>query len=351
MKTILVKINAQKPQGLKIRKAAAIIRHGGTVAFPTETVYGLGANALDAKAVRGIFRAKGRPFDDPLIVHISREHQIYELVKSVDAKAKALMEKFWPGPLTLVLEKSANVPSVTTAGLNSVAVRMPRSRIALALISESGCPIAAPSANLFGKPSPTSAQHVKEDLFGRIGAIIDGGRAHIGVESTVLDLTGKIPMLLRPGKVSLEELEAIIGKVKVHPLVKSIAKKSHSKALARAPGMKYRHYAPRAEVIVIEGANSWKTIRKMLSESRGKKIGVITTRKKNDYGKMGAAVKYLKGDYASIAKNLFRTFREFDMLPSVQIILVEGISGGAKGLGLAVENRLKKAASKVINAR
>src|SRR3989344_8830863 len=215
MKTLVLKIDPKKPQMAKIRKAARIIRREGIVAFPTETVYGLGANALNSRAVRKIFRAKRRPFDDPLIVHVCETGQAYLLVQKVDLRAKELMDNFWPGPLTLVMKKSKKVPAITTGGLGSVAIRMPNHKIACALIHESKVPIAAPSANLFGKPSPTMAQHVLVDLNGRIDAVIDGGKTRIGVESTVLDLTGKVALLLRPGGISRGEIEKVIGKMRV----------------------------------------------------------------------------------------------------------------------------------------
>ena len=256
MKTRIIRIaesGGQKNADKKISYAAQIIRRGGIVAFPTETVYGLGANALDTKAVRKIFRAKGRPSDDPLIVHIADEHQLYELASYVPLQAKILMDKFWPGPLTIVLRKSKKVPRITTGGLDTVAIRMPSHSVALELLCAAGVPIAAPSANLFGRPSPTSAQHVLEDLNGKINAVLDGGRTRIGVESTVLDLSGKTPELLRPGKITIGQLQKIIGKIKVHPLVRSQPRKGGKKAAARSPGLSYRHYAPAAEVILVEG--------------------------------------------------------------------------------------------------
>jgi L-threonylcarbamoyladenylate synthase len=204
----------------KIKIAAEIIRNGGLVAFPTETVYGLGANALDENAVKKIFEAKKRPIDNPIIVHIARKSDVYKLTKNAPKITKKLIDKFWPGPLTLVLKRSEIVPKITCGGLDTIAIRMPRNRIALALIKMSKLPIAAPSANLSGKPSPTSAKHVINDLKGRIDVVIDGGRTEIGVESTVLDLTTKIPTILRPGGVTFEELKKVLKNVRIHESIK-----------------------------------------------------------------------------------------------------------------------------------
>ncbi|MEK6958364.1 MAG: L-threonylcarbamoyladenylate synthase, partial [archaeon] len=254
MNTKILKIDSRKPEAKKILEAARIIRKGGLVAFPTETVYGLGANAFNTEAVRKIFRAKGRPFDDPLIVHVCSEKQVYELAEEVAFEAKVLMDKFWPGPLTIVMRKSKKVPAITTANLGTVAIRMPKNRIACALIRKAGVPIAAPSANTFSRPSPTTAGHVLADLKGKIPLILDGGTTRIGIESTVIDLSGKKPVLLRPGAVTLEQLQKTIGKVQVHGAVKSTPGKNKKKIFALAPGMKYRHYAPKAKVILVFGS-------------------------------------------------------------------------------------------------
>ncbi|VVC00527.1 Threonylcarbamoyl-AMP synthase [uncultured archaeon] len=334
MRTEIIKIGRTGARIAKISKASKIIRAGGLVAFPTETVYGLGANALDAKAVRKIFMAKGRPFDDPLIVHISSESQVFELARKVTAHAKILMGKFWPGPLTIVLEKNKAVPKITTAGLDTVAIRMPENKTAFALIRASGCPIAAPSANLFGKPSPTNARHVLDDLEGKIDAVIDGGQTRIGVESTVIDLSGKSPVMIRPGGITLEQLEAAIGKVKMHPMSKKIAKNNagnSKKVLAIAPGMKYRHYAPEAEVILVEGPSpkAKKEIREIMSKNRGKKIKVM----------------HLGRRPGADAKMLYSRLRELDS-GKVELAIVHCSS--EKGIGLAVMNRLRKAATLMV---
>ena len=247
--TRVIKLNPKRVEKSKIKLAARVLKRGGLVAFPTETVYGLAANALDAESVKKVFEAKGRPADNPLIVHIAEKEQVYRLAKKVPEKAEKLMDKFWPGPLTIVLEKSRVVPKATTGGRNTVAVRMPDNRIALALIREAGVPLAAPSANSFGKPSPTSAEHVFQDLCGKIDVILDGGNTDIGVESTVLDLTTDPPTLLRPGGITLEKLKTVLDRVRMHPA----AKGKKTRAVAKSPGMKYKHYAPNADVILVEG--------------------------------------------------------------------------------------------------
>jgi len=254
MKTEIIKIDPKDINFKEISYAAKIIREGGLVAFPTETVYGLGADALNPKAVKGIFKAKKRPMDDPIIVHIYSNKEVYKLVNEDKVKRlkkiiEKLMKNFWPGPLTLILKKSEIVPEVVTAGLETIAIRMPSHPIARELIKFSKTSIAAPSANLFGKPSPTKAEHVKEDLYGRINLIIDGGETNIGVESTVLDLTSRIPTILRPGGITLEKLRNVLGEVKVHPTLKG---KNIKNLKIKSPGMKYRHYAPNAKVYLLQ---------------------------------------------------------------------------------------------------
>lgn len=320
----------------KIRIGARFIKEGKLVAFPTETVYGLGADALNESAVKRIFEAKGRPPDNPLIVHIADFSQVYELAREVPEKAKMLAEKFWPGPLTIVLPKEDKVPYATTGGLDTVAIRMPAHEIALALIEESKRPIAAPSANISGKPSPTLAEHVADDFYGKIECIIDGGETKIGVESTVIDLTTEPPVLLRPGGLPLEEIEKVIGKIKIHPAVKGKPVK-----LTKAPGMKYRHYAPEAQVVVIEGERKKvkEKIKELIKEykAQGMKVGVMAT---GDFYEANAYFNIGESE-EEIAKNLFKALRELDK-SGVDIILAEGVE--ERGLGLAVMNRLKKAA-------
>ncbi len=344
MKTKIIRINPKKIEVSKIKAVARILRNGGLVAFPTETVYGLGANAFDIKAVRKIFEAKGRPTDNPLIVHIADKKEVYSLAKKVPKEAEKLIDKFWPGPLTLVLKKSKIVPKIITAGLDSVAIRMPANEIALSLIKMAKISIAAPSANLSGKPSPTRAEHVISDLYGKIDSIINGGNTKIGVESTVLDLTTRTPLLLRPGGITLEELKKVLGKVEIHS---SIKKKNVKRIVAKSPGMRYRHYAPIAKVILIEGKprNIKNMVHKLTKRYKKykKKFGIIKTSKHNNY--KNGIIKFIGDDFNSMAKNLFKTFREFDK-KRVEIIIVEGIDD--KKLGFAIMNRLRKAAYKII---
>jgi L-threonylcarbamoyladenylate synthase len=344
-KTLVFKVNPENPEAKIIREAASIIRNGGLVAFPTETVYGLGADALNAKAVLALFRAKRRPLDNPPIVHVGKFEDVYRLARAVPAKAEILMKTFWPGPLTLVFKRSSIVPDVTVAGLDTIAVRMPKHNVALALIRESGCPIAAPSANLAGRPSPTSAEHVLEDLGGRIDAVLDAGPTRIGVESTVLDVTVDPPQILRPGGTPREALEAVLGRVELHPV--AIAERKLPVERARSPGMKHRHYAPKAKLIVVEGELS-ATVKKVMElvnlyRKRRVKVGVLATDETANLYEADI-VKSLgsRSRLDVIAKNLFRLLREFDA-QGVDVIIAEGVP--TEGLGLAVMNRLRKASS------
>jgi L-threonylcarbamoyladenylate synthase len=341
--TLLLKVNPQKPEPDKIRTAAQLIRQGGLVAFPTETVYGLDADALNPTAVLALFAAKKRPLDNPPIVHVADPKDVIELAKHIPEKAELLMKKFWPGPLTLVLERSEAVPDVTVAGLSTMAVRMPKNNVALALIRESKCPIAAPSANLAGKPSPTTAQHVFDDLDGRIDAILDGGATCIGVESTVLDVTVEPPQVLRPGGVPFEALKKVLGHVTLHPFV--AAEKDVAVGEARSPGMRHKHYAPKARVILVEGAVPAiiEKVKQLVAACKleGKRVGVLAT--DETAAKYEAyVIKSLGSRYnvEAIAQNLFKLLREFDA-EDVDVIIAEGVP--VEGLGLAVMNRLRKA--------
>lgn len=345
MKTKIIKLNPEKPGREKLGEAAIAIKEGMLVAFPTETVYGLGANALSEKAVEKIFAAKHRPKDDPLIVHIADKKDIYKLAKEVPEKAEKLIGKFWPGALTLVLKKKDAVPAITTANLNTVAIRMPSNKIALELIRLSSKPVAAPSANLFGKPSPTMAEHVLEDLKDKVDIIIDGGRTKIGIESTVLDMTSKVPVILRPGGITKEEIEKVIGKVKV---LRGKAK------IVKAPGMKYRHYAPKAELVIAIGRRKESLARKINKEieksiKEGKKIGVLASAENAEkYAKSKKVFVEVLGKRKAkkeLAKNLFSALRRLDR-KKADVIFSEEFS--EKGLGLAVMNRLKKAANREI---
>lgn len=342
MRTRVFKVNPKKPSLSKIREAAKLIRRGKLVAFPTETVYGLGANALNSAAVKKIFEAKGRPADNPLIIHIYDKDDVFFLAKDVPRTARRLGDRFWPGPLTIVFKKSEIVPKTVTGGLNTVAIRMPENKIAQLLIREAGVPIAAPSANVAGRPSPTTARHVLEDLAGKVDLIIDGGKAKIGIESTVVDARGKTPVLLRPGGVTLEQLQRAVGKVAVHPVVRGKTAKIH-----RSPGMKYRHYSPKAKIILIEGkASKVNAEMSKLLESfkkQRKRVGILATQKsclqKSDL------TKYLGPSHEKIAASLFEAFREFDA-KKIDVVLAQGIS--KTGLGLGIMNRLGKAAYKKI---
>ncbi|MFY9301340.1 MAG: L-threonylcarbamoyladenylate synthase [Candidatus Nitrosotenuis sp.] len=343
MRTKVLKINPKNPDISKIRKAAEALRQGKLVAFPTETVYGLGANALDPRAVKKIFRAKGRPADNPLIVHISDRNDLLFLVSDITPMAGRLIEEFWPGPLTIVLKKSEIIPKLTTGGLDTVAVRMPENKIALLLIRQAGIPIAAPSANFAGRPSPTTAWHVLEDLGKRIDLIVDGGATRIGIESTVIDLSGKTPVLLRPGGVTLEQLRKVVGRVDVHPILRG----KKTKTVHRSPGMKYRHYSPNAKIILVEGAKNKvnEKILELLSsfKKQRKRVGIMTTEK--DFQHSADMKRYVGSDYDKIAANLFGAFREFDS-NKIDVVLAQGI--GQKGLGFGIMNRLSKAAYKKI---
>ncbi len=345
MKTLLLKVNSEYPDPATIQTAAEIIRRGGLVAFPTETVYGLGADALNSEAVLALFAAKKRPLDNPPIVHVAEPKEVDRLVLEVPPKAKMLMENFWPGPLTLIFKRSNLVPKETVAGLDTVAIRMPKHKVAIELIRQSRCPIAAPSANLAGKPSPTIAQHVYEDLDGRIDAILDGGATNIGVESTVLDLSIDPPILLRPGGTPYEALKKVLGNLKLHLFVE--AEKELSLQQIRSPGMKHKHYAPKAEVILVEGKGpAVSTKIKALAEIyrvKGKKIGILAT-DETYVAYQADVVKSLGSRFnlAIIAQNLFRLLREVDA-ENVDVIIAEGVS--SEGLGLAVMNRLRKASA------
>ena len=250
MNTILKKIDKDNIDYSVMEMAGEILRRGEMVAFPTETVYGLGANALDESASAKIYEAKGRPSDNPLIVHISKEEQLEPLVKEIPEKARLLMEKFWPGPLTLIFKKKDTVPDGTTGGLDTVAIRMPDNAVALAMIDAAKVPIAAPSANTSGRPSPTTANHVMDDMNGRISMILDGGAVGIGIESTIVDVTGEIPMILRPGYINKSMLENVVGEVAID---KAILGPMDENAHPKAPGMKYKHYAPKADFTMYDG--------------------------------------------------------------------------------------------------
>lgn len=336
MKTKVIKINSKKPEKRIIQNGVKIIKNGGLVAFPTETVYGLGANAFNAKAVMKIFKAKGRPADNPLIVHVSDEKMLKSVVKEIPKKTIPLMKKFWPGPLTIVFRKKKQIPNVVTAGGNTVAVRIPSHPVALALIRGAGVPIAAPSANTSTRPSPTEARHVCDDFDGRIPLILDGGKTNIGVESTVLDLTTNVPTLLRKGKITKKDIEKIIGVIKTH------VKKT--KGVVKSPGQKYKHYAPRAPLILVYGGTT--AVKKVISKYSRKKIFIITFSENRD--KYSEAYKiYILGkkqNTIAAAKNFFSLLRKCDH-NGADVIIVEAVI--EEGVGEALMDRISRAASKL----
>lgn len=325
-----------------IARAGEILRSGGLVAFPTETVYGLGANALDEKAAAKIYAAKGRPSDNPLIVHIAEIEALEEIAAEVPETARLLAKAFWPGPLTLIFRKKEKVPYGTTGGLDTVAVRMPDHEIAREMILSGGGYIAAPSANTSGRPSPTTAAHVAEDLNGRIDMIIDGGSVGIGLESTIVDVSGEVPVILRPGYINQEMLGGIIGPVEMDQGL--IA--ADSSIRPKAPGMKYKHYAPKAELVIIEGKPEQvvEKINKLIAEGekKGEKVGVIGTEEtKASY--LGGIVKSIGSihEELTIAQHLYGILREFDEL-AVTRIYSEAFD--TPKMGQAIMNRLIKAA-------
>mgnify|MGYP002508707781 CR=1 FL=1 len=351
MKTKVISVNREALEDGALLEAAQVLRDGGLVAFPTETVYGLGANALDGQAASRIYAAKGRPSDNPLIIHISKKSDLDQLVETIPEAGRKLMDAYWPGPLTMIFAKSSVVPYATTGGLDTVAVRMPDDAVAARLIELSQVPVAAPSANTSGRPSPTAAEHVYQDMDGRIEIIVDGGPVGIGVESTIVDVTEEIPMLLRPGAVTLEMLCRIVGQVEIDP---AIAGPVQDGIKPKAPGMKYRHYAPKAELTLVEdrdwdggpvSINVVNTIRNLVSGSgdKGRKAGIICTDETKNLYPDSAVIRSLgqRNREETIAHNLFGILREFDSL-DVDTIYSESFWG--ENLGQAIMNRLTKAA-------
>lgn len=342
MKTIIEQINKTHMNRDVIEKAGDILKKGGLVAFPTETVYGLGADALNEEAAQKIYAAKGRPSDNPLIVHIADMEALDRITKEVPEAAQKAAEAFWPGPLTMILKKSREVPKGTTGGLDTVAVRMPDHEITREIIRAGGGYIAAPSANTSGRPSPTEAGHVASDMEGRIDMIIDGGAVEIGVESTILDMTVMPPMILRPGAVTEEMLEELIGEVEVDKTLID----PDSKKAPKAPGMKYRHYAPKAELVVVDGrieavVDEINRLAKEKEEA-GSKVGIIGTQETVGRYKAGN-IKCIgtRTDESTIASHLYGILREFDS-DGAEFIYSEAFA--AEGIGSAVMNRLLKAA-------
>ena len=326
------------------REAGRILQSGGLVAFPTETVYGLGGNGLDPAAARKIYAAKGRPSDNPLILHIASRGELDPLVEHVPEAARRLMDAYWPGPLTLIFQKSSLVPHETTGGLDTVAVRMPEHEAARRLIAAAGVPVAAPSANLSGRPSPTTASHVIEDMNGRIEMILDGGDCRIGLESTIIDVTGDYPVVLRPGFIGHAELDRLFGRVEDDPALHA---GGDLKARPKAPGMKYRHYAPQASVTIVEGASGplvAERIRQLATEEirQGKRVCVLCgTDTLPAYEGFPTVCVGNRSCDETIAHELFRVLRGFDE-NGVECVFSESFEGGAHGE--AIMNRLRKAA-------
>lgn len=318
-----------------LSKAVQLLQQGEVVAIPTETVYGLAADATDDLAIQKIFQAKGRPSDNPLIVHIGTFSQLEEIAKDIPAKAKLLMEHFWPGPLTLILPKTETVSDLVTSGLETVGVRMPSHPVAKELIERSGIPVAAPSANTSGKPSPTTSQHVFNDLAGKIAGILEGGKAEIGVESTVLDCTVTPPMLLRPGGVSLSAMEDLIGFIETDPALLS------DESAPRSPGMKYRHYAPEAPLTLVDG--SFEFIQALIDKERknGHRVGFLSLRNRPYQADVIVKCGH-EEDFSSVANELYHALRQLDE-EELDVIFSEVIP--EDGLGHAIMNRLRKASS------
>lgn len=329
METIVYQLDALNPDQACLDQAAALLKEGQVVAFPTETVYGLGAVATNAEAVAKIFQAKGRPADNPLIVHIAQIQELEEIAYA-DQRAYQVAEAFWPGPLTLILPKKDVIPEAVTAGLSTVAVRMPAHPIAQALIKATGAPIAAPSANISGKPSPTQAQHVLDDLAGKIPLLLDGGTVEIGLESTVLDLCSVIPQILRPGKITAQELTPLLGRVLQAP--------SQAPLQPSCPGMKYAHYAPQGQIILSQTGQLSQAWQKYRQENPC----VICWEESSQLLPEEANLIILghRGDYTAYAKNLFTALRLCDTCQASYIIIEEVAE---EGLGVAIMNRLRKA--------
>ena len=336
--TQVLAIDPLHPDPERIARAAAVLRRGGLVAFPTETVYGLGAHALDRAAVLRIFEAKGRPSNDPLIVHVTTVAQAEPLVNRVPDAVHRLAARFWPGPLTVVLERSTLVPDEVTAGLDTVAIRMPAHPIARALIDAAAIPVAAPSANLFSRPSPTQAAHVLEDLRDRIDVVIDGGPTTVGVESTVLDLSGDVPTVLRPGAVTLEMLQEVLPRVETT--------RGTGAGAMRSPGLLLKHYSPRAPLTLYEGSRA-AVLARMAADahaaiSSGKFVGVLAA--DEDPVIEGRVIRVGSlHDLPAVASRLYAAMRELDAA-GVDVILARSFST-APGLGVAIHDRLHRAAA------
>jgi L-threonylcarbamoyladenylate synthase len=340
--TELIKVDPESPDPRSIARAAECLRDGGLVAFPTETVYGLGANALNRDAIRRLFDAKGRPSNDPLIVHVASLDSVSSLIRTRPEAVESLAARFWPGPLTLVLGRSAAVPDEVTAGLDTVGIRIPAHRVARALIESAGVPVAAPSANLFSRPSPTRAQHVLQDLDGRIDMVLDGGPTPVGVESTVLDLSGDVPTVLRPGAVTVEMLREVLPDVELRR-----ARPDETSAM-RSPGLLSKHYSPRAPLTLYEG-DSRAVIKRIMQDARdavaaGTRVGIVAADQDavDDLPVRIARVGPAE-ELDVVASRLYAAIRELDAA-GVELILIRGFPA-VSGLGLAIHDRLRRAAA------
>ncbi|MBO7632124.1 MAG: threonylcarbamoyl-AMP synthase [Lachnospiraceae bacterium] len=344
METRIVRIDREHLNRKQLKEAVSLLQKGELVAFPTETVYGLGGNALDPGASARIYAAKGRPSDNPLIVHICDTDALNVLAEDIPDGAWALAERFWPGPMTMILKKKPVVPKETTGGLNTVAIRMPSDPVAAMLIRESGLYIAAPSANASGRPSTTRAEHVYEDLNGRIPMILDGGAVTIGLESTIIDLTGEKPLILRPGYITLEDIRTVLPDAEYDPAV--LRRRADDNIVAKAPGMKYRHYAPKGDLTVFEGSLEAVTeaVRKNAAEktAQGYRVAILASEETKEYYTDYTVCSVGdREDEAGIAARLFDTLREFDHMGADYIF---GECFPTEGVGQAVMNRLIKAA-------
>ena len=349
MDTNIIKIDSKNIDKSSIEIAAEVIKNGGLVAFPTETVYGLGANTFNEDGVKKIFIAKGRPSDNPLISHIYNISQLNDLAIVIPDFTEKLTSQFWPGPLTLIFKKNPNVPDIVTAGLDTVAVRMPSHPVALALLEATGVPIAAPSANISGRPSPTCSRDVIDDLNGKVDVIIDSDKSEIGVESTVLDISGIAPIILRPGAITLKQISKAIGKEVSY----NKNKDNNEDIIPQSPGMKYKHYSPNAHLILITGDIN--NISKIVIEtakknqSKGKIVGILSTTQTNLFYTSFDQVICL-GDREkpeTISSSLFTSLRDMDKL-GVDVIIAEGIV--EEGLGIAIMNRLRKASDNILDS-
>ncbi len=344
MDTKIIKIDRSNFDIEDLKEASEILQAGGLVAFPTETVYGIGADGLNEEASNKIFCAKGRPSDNPLIIHIADFDALKVITKTIPAKGIKLAKQFWPGPLTLIFDKSKVVPYSTTGGLETIAIRMPSHPIAYELIRTSGVYVAAPSANISGRPSPTRAEHVVDDLVGKVDYIIDGGKVDIGLESTIVDVTSPTPTILRPGYITMAMIEDVVGPVNVDKAI--ITKSYNSNIIAKAPGMKYKHYAPKAELIIFEGSMN-KVIKEINEATREKlkenyRVGIIATDESiNLYLEGEIKTIGTRKDEDTIASSLFEILRDFDD-DGVDYIFTESFD--SSNLGQAIMNRLLKAA-------